>query len=52
MFAHATDCVQTYGCNVVVLQTTDTDIFVNAMYYWNEYRKRAVGSESQLHAGS
>ena len=33
MFAHATDCVQTYGCNVVVLQTTDTGIFLNAMYY-------------------
>ena len=33
MFAYATDCVQTCGCNVVVLQTTDTDIFVNAMYY-------------------
>lgn len=33
MFAHAAYCVQHYDCDVVVFQATDTDIFVNAMYY-------------------
>ena len=33
MFAHAAYCVRTYGCDVVVLQATYTDIFVSAMYY-------------------
>ena len=33
MFAHAAYCVRTNGCDVVVLQATDTDIFVKAMYY-------------------
>ena len=33
MFAHAAYCVQTYDCNVVILQATDPDIFFNAMYY-------------------
>ena len=33
MLPHAAYCVQTYGCNVVVFQAIDTDIFANAKDY-------------------